>query len=215
MSEARGDERISCVSRPTLSSPSSVGAAGGFAPSIEVPPATSEPPPTTTVDAALLPAFLGRHNTTATVHQGDTATLACHVVRLGDKTVSWVRRRGSDFHILTVGFQTYHNDNSFPCSSPTTMPPHNSPLLLPNHHASPQLPLLLPNHHASPTTPPSSSTTTMPPPNCPLLLPNHNASPNSSSSHHHASPTTPLTSSTTTMPLPNSPSASSTTMPPL
>ncbi|MPC82056.1 hypothetical protein E2C01_076702 [Portunus trituberculatus] len=64
-----------------------IGAAGGFAPSIEAPPATSEPPPTTTVDAALLPAFVGRHNTTVTVHAGDTATLSCHVVRLGDKTV--------------------------------------------------------------------------------------------------------------------------------
>lgn len=64
-----------------------VSAAGGFAPSIEAPPATSEPPPTTTVDAALLPAFLGRHNATVIVHAGDTATLSCHVVRLGDKTV--------------------------------------------------------------------------------------------------------------------------------
>lgn len=73
--------------------PPAVGAAGGFAPSIEAPPATSEPPPTTTVDAALLPAFLGRHNTTVTVHAGDTATLSCHVVRLGDKTVR-------DQHIL-------------------------------------------------------------------------------------------------------------------
>ncbi|XP_063887029.1 uncharacterized protein LOC135114834 [Scylla paramamosain] len=93
-----------------------VGAAGGFAPSIEAPPATSEPPPTTTVDAALLPAFVGRHNTTVTVHAGDTATLSCHVVRLGDKTVSWARRRGDDFHILTVGLQAYYSDDRYTLS---------------------------------------------------------------------------------------------------
>ncbi|XP_050688684.1 uncharacterized protein LOC126981532 [Eriocheir sinensis] len=89
-----------------------VGAAGGFAPSIEA-PSTSEQPPTTTVDAAFLPAFLGRHNTTVTVHAGDTATLSCHVVRLGEKTqVTWARRRGSDIDFLTVGHQTFHNDKS-------------------------------------------------------------------------------------------------------
>lgn len=93
-----------------------VGAAGGFAPSIEAPPATSEPPPTTTMDAALMPAFLGRHNTTVTVHAGDTATLSCHVVRLGDKTVSWARRRGDDFHILTVGLQAYYIDDRYTLS---------------------------------------------------------------------------------------------------
>lgn len=69
------------------SPPSTVGAAGGFAPSIEAPPTASEPPPTTTLDAALLPAFLGKDNATVTVHAGDTATLSCHVVRLGEKAV--------------------------------------------------------------------------------------------------------------------------------
>ncbi|XP_071514318.1 zwei Ig domain protein zig-8-like isoform X2 [Panulirus ornatus] len=93
-----------------------VCAAGGFAPSIQGPPATTETPPSTTMDAALLPTFLGRHNATVTVHAGDTAALTCHVLRLGDKTVSWARRRGGDFHILTVGFHTYHNDNRYSLS---------------------------------------------------------------------------------------------------
>ncbi|XP_069178012.1 cell adhesion molecule 1 [Procambarus clarkii] len=90
--------------------------AGGFAPSIEAPPVTSDAPAVTSDAPALLPTFLGRHNATVTVHAGDTAALACHVLRLGDKTVSWARRRGADFHILTVGFHTYHNDNRYTLS---------------------------------------------------------------------------------------------------
>ncbi|XP_063887030.1 hemicentin-1-like [Scylla paramamosain] len=90
-----------------------VAAAGGFAPSIEVPPPTSEPPASSTVDAALLPTFLTHDNATVTVHAGETATLSCYVVRVGDKTVSWVRRKGDDFHILTIGYQKYHNDNRY------------------------------------------------------------------------------------------------------
>ncbi|XP_042205726.1 hemicentin-1-like [Homarus americanus] len=93
-----------------------VSAAGGFAPSIDAPIATTEPPPTTTLNAALQPTFLGRHNATVNVHAGDTAALNCHVLRLGDKTVSWARRRGGDFHILTVGFHTYHNDERYSLS---------------------------------------------------------------------------------------------------
>ncbi|XP_071514727.1 roundabout homolog 1-like [Panulirus ornatus] len=93
-----------------------VCAAGGFAPSIEGPPATSESPPITTVNAVLLPTFLGRRNATVVVHAGDTAALACHVLRLGDKTVSWARRRERDFHIITIGFHTYHNDERYSLS---------------------------------------------------------------------------------------------------
>ncbi|KAK8737323.1 hypothetical protein OTU49_004442 [Cherax quadricarinatus] len=84
--------------------------AGGFAPSIEAPLVTTEQSPVTSESPALLPTFLGRHNATVTVHAGDTAALACHVLRLGDKTVSWVKRRVGDIYILTVGFHTYHND---------------------------------------------------------------------------------------------------------
>ncbi|XP_042211648.1 uncharacterized protein LOC121859056, partial [Homarus americanus] len=94
-----------------------MSAAGGFAPSIDAPIATTEPPPTTALNAALQPTFLGRHNATVNVHAGDTAALNCHVLRLGDKTVTWARRRGmEEFHILTIGFQTYHNDHRYSLS---------------------------------------------------------------------------------------------------
>ncbi|XP_066152898.1 zwei Ig domain protein zig-8-like isoform X2 [Euwallacea fornicatus] len=42
---------------------------------------------------------------------GQTAHLHCRVRNLGDRAVSWIRKR--DLHILTVGIQTYTNDQRF------------------------------------------------------------------------------------------------------
>ncbi|XP_076317264.1 zwei Ig domain protein zig-8-like [Tachypleus tridentatus] len=47
----------------------------------------------------------------ATCQLGQTAYLHCVVNNLGDKTVSWIRRK--DFHVLTVGSDTYIADDRF------------------------------------------------------------------------------------------------------
>ncbi|XP_037925106.1 basement membrane-specific heparan sulfate proteoglycan core protein-like [Hermetia illucens] len=50
-----------------------------------------------------------RREITATV--GQAALLHCRVRNLGDRAVSWIRKR--DLHILTVGILTYTNDQRF------------------------------------------------------------------------------------------------------
>ncbi|KAF2878904.1 hypothetical protein ILUMI_27264 [Ignelater luminosus] len=50
-----------------------------------------------------------RREVTTTV--GQTAHLYCRVRNLGDRAVSWIRKR--DLHILTVGILTYTNDQRF------------------------------------------------------------------------------------------------------
>nr|XP_029719336.1 uncharacterized protein LOC115261579 [Aedes albopictus] len=50
-----------------------------------------------------------RREITATV--GQSALLHCRVRNLGDRAVSWIRKR--DLHILTVGILTYTNDQRF------------------------------------------------------------------------------------------------------
>ncbi|KAF7385620.1 hypothetical protein HZH68_014050 [Vespula germanica] len=50
-----------------------------------------------------------KRETTTTV--GQTAYLYCRVRNLGDRAVSWIRKR--DLHILTVGILTYTNDQRF------------------------------------------------------------------------------------------------------
>ncbi|XP_055901885.1 limbic system-associated membrane protein-like [Eupeodes corollae] len=50
-----------------------------------------------------------RREVTATV--GQSALLHCRVRNLGDRAVSWIRKR--DLHILTVGILTYTNDQRF------------------------------------------------------------------------------------------------------
>ncbi|XP_063991219.1 T-lymphocyte activation antigen CD86-like isoform X4 [Diachasmimorpha longicaudata] len=50
-----------------------------------------------------------RRETTTTV--GQSAYLYCRVRNLGDRAVSWIRKR--DLHILTVGILTYTNDQRF------------------------------------------------------------------------------------------------------
>ncbi|XP_022251277.1 zwei Ig domain protein zig-8-like [Limulus polyphemus] len=46
-----------------------------------------------------------------TAQQGQTVYLHCIVKNLGDRTVSWIRRR--DFHVLTVGETTYTAEGRF------------------------------------------------------------------------------------------------------
>ncbi|GAB0090397.1 uncharacterized protein DMENIID0001_051270 [Sergentomyia squamirostris] len=53
--------------------------------------------------------FNVQRNVTLTV--GQTAFLHCHVERLNDKDVSWIRKR--DLHILTAGKYTYTSDQRF------------------------------------------------------------------------------------------------------
>ncbi|XP_011501133.1 PREDICTED: uncharacterized protein LOC105364802 [Ceratosolen solmsi marchali] len=50
-----------------------------------------------------------KRDTTTTV--GQSAYLHCKVRNLGDRAVSWIRKR--DLHILTVGILTYTNDQRF------------------------------------------------------------------------------------------------------
>ncbi|XP_069978898.1 zwei Ig domain protein zig-8-like [Penaeus vannamei] len=86
---------------------------GGFAPSIDLPKTTTEPPPTTP-DPATLPYFLHHVNSTnVTIVRGNTATLDCQVFRLRDRMVSWVRRRGDRILLLTFGSTTYHSDKRY------------------------------------------------------------------------------------------------------
>lgn len=42
---------------------------------------------------------------------GQVAYLHCRVFNIGDRAVSWIRKR--DLHILTIGIMTYTNDQRF------------------------------------------------------------------------------------------------------
>uniref|UniRef100_W8B7U9 Tyrosine-protein kinase receptor TYRO3 n=1 Tax=Ceratitis capitata TaxID=7213 RepID=W8B7U9_CERCA len=67
---------------------------------------------TTTVSPAnLLPYFDFDVPRNVTVTVGQTGFLYCRVERLGDKDVSWIRKR--DLHILTAGSTTYTSDQRF------------------------------------------------------------------------------------------------------
>lgn len=57
------------------------------------------------------PSFDNNTVTNITVQLGGTAYLHCRVRNLGERTISWVRRR--DWHILTSGMFTYTNDERF------------------------------------------------------------------------------------------------------
>ncbi|KAL9922097.1 defective proboscis extension response 1 isoform 1-T5 [Glossina fuscipes fuscipes] len=67
---------------------------------------------TTTVSPTnLLPYFDFDVPRNITVTVGQTGFLHCRVERLGDKDVSWIRKR--DLHILTAGSTTYTSDQRF------------------------------------------------------------------------------------------------------
>lgn len=57
------------------------------------------------------PSFDNTYPKNVTTQLGQTVYLHCVVNNLGDKTVSWIRRR--DFHVLTVGLDTYTTDDRF------------------------------------------------------------------------------------------------------
>ncbi|XP_055689954.1 zwei Ig domain protein zig-8-like isoform X1 [Lutzomyia longipalpis] len=61
--------------------------------------------------ANLQPYFDFNVQRNVTVIVGQTAFLHCNVERLGDKDVSWIRKR--DLHILTAGRLTYTSDQRF------------------------------------------------------------------------------------------------------
>ncbi|XP_023229795.1 neurotrimin-like isoform X1 [Centruroides sculpturatus] len=61
--------------------------------------------------ANLLPTFDSKTAKNVTTQLGQTAYLHCIVNNLGDKTVSWIRR--IDFHVLTVGLDTYTSEDRF------------------------------------------------------------------------------------------------------
>ncbi|XP_022243421.1 zwei Ig domain protein zig-8-like [Limulus polyphemus] len=63
------------------------------------------------VEQYMLPVFDNSTARSVSVQRGQTAFLHCIVHNLGDKTVSWIRRK--DFHILTVGTDTYISDYRF------------------------------------------------------------------------------------------------------
>ncbi|KAK5647434.1 hypothetical protein RI129_002326 [Pyrocoelia pectoralis] len=55
--------------------------------------------------------FLSPNYTIVQAQIGTTAVLHCEVVDIGESTVSWIRKR--DYHLLTVGLQTYSSDKRF------------------------------------------------------------------------------------------------------
>ncbi|KAG4074664.1 hypothetical protein HA402_004535 [Bradysia odoriphaga] len=64
----------------------------------------------------LLPYFDFDVQRNVTVTVGQTGFLHCRVERLGDKDVSWIRKR--DLHILTAGVTVYTSDQRFQVNRP-------------------------------------------------------------------------------------------------
>lgn len=58
-----------------------------------------------------MPLFDNSTNRDVIATVGQTAYLNCRVLNLGDRAVSWIRKR--DLHILTIGIMTYTNDQRF------------------------------------------------------------------------------------------------------
>lgn len=58
-----------------------------------------------------LPVFDNGTNRDIIATVGQTAYLHCRVLNIGDRAVSWIRKR--DLHILTIGIMTYTNDQRF------------------------------------------------------------------------------------------------------
>ncbi|KAK8736053.1 hypothetical protein OTU49_005206 [Cherax quadricarinatus] len=54
-----------------------------------------------------------RLNLNVSVQLGSTAYLHCRIAGLKDQSVSWYRKKGDEIHLITFGFQTYHNDDRF------------------------------------------------------------------------------------------------------
>ncbi|XP_075215123.1 limbic system-associated membrane protein-like isoform X2 [Lycorma delicatula] len=82
-------------------------------PRIAPPPPPPQPPRMANMDdpPPNMPVFDNNMVTNITAQLGGTAFLHCRVRMLGERPVSWVRRR--DWHILTSGVLTYTNDERF------------------------------------------------------------------------------------------------------
>ncbi|CAK1589569.1 unnamed protein product [Parnassius mnemosyne] len=72
-------------------------------PEEEVSTTTSEP----------LPFFEDPITNNVTAQLGSRVHLHCRVHDLGDKTISWVRRRGEEIHLLSFGRHTYSADSRY------------------------------------------------------------------------------------------------------
>jgi len=68
----------------------------------------------TTAIGSLTPRFLSNDTVKVWAPKGGTAAIECHVANLGDRAVSWIRKR--DLHILTIGSITYTADRRFQSS---------------------------------------------------------------------------------------------------
>ncbi|XP_058117842.1 uncharacterized protein LOC131289210 [Anopheles ziemanni] len=62
-----------------------------------------------------------------TTQLGNDVYLHCRVNDLRERTVSWVRRKGDEIHLITVGRQTYSSDSRY---SLQFQPPNNWQLLI-------------------------------------------------------------------------------------
>uniref|UniRef100_A0A182JKB4 Ig-like domain-containing protein n=1 Tax=Anopheles atroparvus TaxID=41427 RepID=A0A182JKB4_ANOAO len=73
--------------------------------------------------------FFDDANMTAnvTTQLGNDVYLHCRVNDLRERTVSWVRRKGDEIHLITVGRQTYSSDSRY---SLQFQPPNNWQLLI-------------------------------------------------------------------------------------
>ncbi|XKL63089.1 hypothetical protein PGB90_005453 [Kerria lacca] len=65
----------------------------------------------TSQDNHPFPTFENDLITNITAQQGSVAILPCHVRNLGDRPVTWIRRR--DWHIITSGVLTYSTDDRY------------------------------------------------------------------------------------------------------
>ncbi|KAG7300294.1 hypothetical protein JYU34_015879 [Plutella xylostella] len=83
----------------------SVGGDGNVSSTTETTPALEEPEPSSQ------PYFDNATKREYTAAVGQPAYLHCRVKNLGDRAVSWIRKR--DLHILTVGVHTYSSDARF------------------------------------------------------------------------------------------------------
>ncbi|XP_046388578.1 roundabout homolog 2-like [Ischnura elegans] len=89
------------------SAPTATGGGAPGEPYVAHPPPQPPPP----VPPTPAPSFANEASSNVSAQLGATAFLHCHVRNLGQRTVSWVRRR--DWHILTSGLFTYTNDERF------------------------------------------------------------------------------------------------------
>ncbi|XP_059610446.1 uncharacterized protein LOC132257520 isoform X1 [Phlebotomus argentipes] len=62
--------------------------------------------------------FATENSSTVIYQAGSIAILECIVRNIGENVVSWIRRKGKDYHLLTVGLTTYSGDERFSAIHP-------------------------------------------------------------------------------------------------